>query len=484
MSGAALANQIADFSHLERAYADVFEKYRAKQLSGSFDVSAALLGGKSRDLTVSQPSHESTGEPASVIFANTRLVLGQLSLSAGSNNQLSIVQAQSDQEQRSLTIQGGQLRFSELVSIVRAMEQQADLIGVDGFKVPIAIWADAELVLEPNDHLRLSRSDGAFVANFGRLTVFESQISGSGSANLREPDYRPFVATAGTGIAYVKNSHLESLGFGTTAAFSGVSLLSPGLYQPSESSVIQGNTFLNSGPVSVKGARGADVSGNLFLESIGPGMVVRGGEGAQVVGNTFVAPTGGSAIRVTDGASGTYVANNLILASSAQGIEVEGAGAQTQLLGNHIWNSARNGISVSRSDCTYVDGNYIFSAQSRGISLSSSRGSVIKNNRIFRNQSAGIHVTNQPVGTKTRLMGNQITANRVGLSSASAADLLMQDNDFSEQFPRLLEGDLIFQSRQILQDLHGKQFVTLASAGVDQFALPELACRNTQAQEG
>ncbi len=420
---------------------------------------------------------------AEVVLTDLRIILAQMSRSAGANNQLLVLRAQAAEQPKALTIKSGTLFLEDLKQIVQTQYPDAGLLDDTGFHAPIVVWSDATLVLPDTAQLDLNRSSGAFLASFGKLQISGASIAGVGAANPKVEAFRPFVAVLGTGWADIANGHFSNLGFGKTAAFSGVSVIGGGLFRAPEPSKVMNSVFENIGSLSVLGAESPIIENNAFLSATDIPLTLRKGTDAQITGNLFLSSEGKSALRLSEGIKNSTITRNTFLQGVGNGIELVGAGVQTKISDNMIWGHGGAGISIDRSDCVAITNNSILRSGKKGISLKTSRNAQVAQNQLFKGRSSAIQVSEQPEGAQTQIHNNLIVQNRIGLSLIGAADVALQGNDLTLQFPRLLEGDIAFQAGPLLQDLKGAEAIHLASTSLSLAGLEPMSCPSPQGEE-
>jgi parallel beta-helix repeat protein len=145
---------------------------------------------------------------------------------------------------------------------------------------------------------------------------------------------------------------------------------------------------------------------------------------------------------------------------------------------NVIWHRDGGGIAVSNSDCEKINGNLVIDNTQKGIEVRDSLESRVEQNTILSNHSAGIWVSGQRKGAQTYLSGNVLAANGSGLAGAIGESIYLEANDFTQQFPQFLSGDLTAQFRSVALDLRGtKPIVLLASDSVKNDP-PKTTCSN------
>lgn len=401
-----------------------------------------------------------------------RIALVQLAIYEGANDQLSIMLAQSAQSPRVIAVQGGEKSLADVREWLTAQPDTASLVDGDILRAPLVVLQGAALTLQPNDTLLLSRSDGAFLANFGMLLIDQAKIAGTAETNPNAPAFAPFVTTIGTGFVRASGAEIAALGFGGTALFSGFSVSNRGLYAALGRSIIQDSLFQDVSDLTLIGTEAARVSNTVFSGTATGGLTLRGARQTHVGGNLFI----NSGLRVTDRSNDNALSSNILLGSTSTGIAVARGSENNVIAENFIWDSAKTGINVTDSDCVLLMRNISISNRQKGMVLRASRQNAIVENDFLGNQSTGLFISNQIDGTDTMVSRNVFVGNRTGLGSSAANRLLLAGNDFSEQFPRFLGGDITMQAHQIIADLEGSQEIEISAGGVESYRAPAEAC--------
>jgi len=348
--------------------------------------------------------------------------------------------------------------------------------GVLDLRVPLVILPGAAVRLSEGQHLRLSRTHGAFVVNMGFLGVFGAGISVGGGASPTSPQFVPFVTTMGGGAVQVSDSVLTGLGFGLSPKFSGFSILGNGLTTPDRDSVIRGSRFSDLVSLSIAGVSGVEIASNRIRRARGRALVLRGATGAVVRGNIFHDGIPNNAIRLTEGSARAAVRGNLVLGGRRSGIVVDDGSHAVDLSDNLVWHRDGGGIKIARADCAAVARNTVLDNRQKGIEVRSSRGTRLLGNRAVANSSAGIWVSAQDEDDVTYLENNVMAANGSGISTATAGNVYLAGNDFSHQFPRFLHGDIARQSRLIARDIKGATPMLVSAGGGRQAGRPPTPC--------
>ncbi len=436
---------------------------------------AGLIDQSGEPAFEAEPPRASNGA-AEFDLIDLRLALLQLSFAAGSNDQLSIVRAQSSSTPQAIVINDGQANLYELRAWVSSQPHPERLLAGDTLRVPLVVFQNGRFDMTPGDKLELSTKDGAFIANLGVLVMNGAAISATAEKNEVAEQFAPFVATAGTGQAQISNSLFERLGFGDTALYSGVSVINRGLYAPIGQSYLTDTVLRDVRGATFAGGASPVVMSNVFVGEQAGGLVLRSTQNALISSNAFLGGATEAAIKFMNSATNTTVRRNIIFSASGPGIFVTEGSHETTITDNLIWRSG-SGISVLQSDCVDLTGNIAVDNLRKGIELRTSRNSRVVANQMLGNHSSGLFIGAQPSGTTTWLNDNVFIGNRVGLSSASADHLVLSRNDFQNQFPRFLDGDLAAQTSRIVTNLRGTDAIELRAGGIEAFSLTRLSCR-------
>ena len=332
--------------------------------------------------------------------------------------------------------------------------------------VPLIIWTKASLRLGMGETLLLNRASGAFVLNFGNMDIDRATIAVTGEENQFSPKFNPFVATAGAGSVQVDGATISGLGFGHSAKFSGFSVLRHALSPARFPTRITNSIFSDVAGVSIQGVSDVVVQGNNFRQTRASAVTLARSSYGRVVSNVFTGGMPTNAIRIQDGSNNVIVAGNIILRGERAGIVVKNNSKRALVTNNIIWRRDGGGIQVVKSDCGQVSGNLVFGNAQKGIEMRNSRGSLIDGNLIAANHSAGIWVSAQDTTESTLIRQNRIAGNGSGLETATAGVLVLDGNDFSAQFPRLLKGEWARQTHVIAQNLTGQEQIVFSTNGI------------------
>ncbi|QBF30867.1 right-handed parallel beta-helix repeat-containing protein [Thalassococcus sp. S3] len=406
-----------------------------------------------------------------------RLALAMLAQSFGTRDNIDILEAQNEAGRNALVIRKGTANLADLRLFMRHYGLQEDQgEGAFQLEVPLVIWSGAALRIDRGETLQLSRPDGAFILNFGHLQIADATVMASGGENPRNHEFVPFVTTAGGGAAQVSNSRFEGLGFGRTVKFSGFSIVQSGLTVVRQDSFVENSVFERLRSVSISNVRDIRLHNNRFLNPRGAALTVSGARSARVTENLFAGAAPTNAIQMVNGSHDSLVSGNVVLSGDRAGISVKQGSDNVTIAHNIVWDRGGGGIAVSKSDCGYVHNNLVLDNGQKGIEIRSSEGSRVRDNVVIGNHNAAIWVSAQTPDTPTHVADNVLRDNGVGLATATGGLLVIQGNDFTDQFPRFLGGDISRQSHHIAQDLKGVRSLILSPSGPVAAASRQIAC--------
>lgn len=398
---------------------------------------------------------------------NLRLAFTMLSQSHGDEENGTVLAAQADPGRNALVLQSGE---ADLAALARLLADTGLAGHAEGaalvLETPLVIWPGATLRLRAGDELRLSRSHGAFILNFGTLAADGAAIGIAGEQNVAVPRFRPFITTADSGELILRNAAVSGLGFGETVKFSGVSVLRSLLRGAERPLVIENTRFTDVQSLTVQGDAGTRITGNLFRDMRGPALVISRVARAEVAGNLFSGAMPTNAIRLEGGSADGTIAANVILGGERAGIVVRNDSPGATVTGNVVWHRAGGGIAVQNSACASVTGNLVIANDQKGIELRNAPGGTVAANSVLSNQSIAIWISNQPPGAETRIAGNVIAFNAAGLAAGQGGTLLLQGNDLTRQYLQFVTGDLTPMSNSLAGDIRGAAEIVLRTGTV------------------
>ncbi|MBS0123413.1 right-handed parallel beta-helix repeat-containing protein [Thetidibacter halocola] len=418
--------------------------------------------------------------PAQSSLQNMRLALAILAQSHGGKDNTDILLAQGPRGTDALAFRGGSVTLSDIAAALARHglpPMVMDGTGTWVLRAPVLLWEDTTLRLGPLDRIALSRPDGAFLMSFGRVSVEGAWLGVSGGENALAPDFVPFLAVGGGGMLTMRGARVQGLGFGQTGKFSGVAVAAHPVMRALGRSRIEDTLFEDVMTVSITGATGAEVLSNRFFDMRHNALLVSASPMAQVAGNLFFGDAVTNAIRVLNGSSDTRVSGNYVLEGDRAAIIVEGNSARVAVTGNVLSNRIGGGIKLFRTRCGVVSGNVVLDMRQKGIEVRQSRDTTVSANLVAGSRNAGIWVSAQSRGAVTQLSDNVLIQNASGISTATGETLLLEGNDLSQQFPRLLDGDVAMLSRHVAMDLRGDASLRLTGGTAEPMAAaPEFDC--------
>ncbi len=407
---------------------------------------------------------------------DVRLSLGLISQIYGAKDNLDVMYALRGNNE-ALVINSGDVTLADIFAQLNKFGLQTD--GGQGrnlLRVPVIIWGGATLRMGPEDDLIFSRSDGAFLINFGRLEITGSTVTTEGSAVPEAPDFIPFFANAGGASVRVRNANFVGLGFGNEPKFSGFSVVRNPLLVRKDEVVIEDSTFMDVVSVAISMADNALVRNNRIHDSRGASLAVTHSVGARILGNLITGDAPTNAIRLFQGSSRGLVAGNVVMGGSRAGIAVRNDSHRTVVRNNVVWKRRGGGISVSSLTCGIVEHNLVMDNHQKGIEVRAVKNMLVQDNIVIANRYVGIWITDQLAEEPILIADNVLISNGAGLASATGERMVLTGNDFSRQFPRFFAGDLSFQGRLIAVNLDGSTPMILTAGGPLGGPLPNVAC--------
>lgn len=406
-----------------------------------------------------------------------RLALGLIAQIYGGKDNFDVVYAQSSGSTKVLVVNEGEITLSQLFDLLETYGVQTDGgAGRNVLRVPVILWENATLRLSPGEELLFSRTDGGALVNFGRLEIEGATVRVEGVPSPGAPDFVPFIANAGGASVVARNSLFKGLGFGGEIKFSGFSVVRNPLLVRKDEIIIENNLFDDIVSVAISMADDVVFRNNRVHNSRGASVIVTHSNGARVIGNLISGDAPTNAIRVVQGSSRAMIVGNVVLHGDRAGITVRNDSRAVVVRNNVVWKRGGGGISISKMRCAVVADNLVMDNRQKGIEVRSADHVAVRGNKIIGNKSAGLWVAAQDKGTTTLITGNTLLGNGSGLASASGEVLAIEGNDFSQQFPMLVSGDLATQSRIIASNLDGSAPLLLTAGGVLDGPAPDVSC--------
>ena len=395
-------------------------------------------------MAIAKPIVFKADDAAVIELVDIRLLLAQVAIQSGAREHLALVRAQGARDHDVILLRAGFATMDDLFQLSRGtLAQDFVTQTADGLVLtrPLAIWADAGLSLGKTDQLILDRPSGSFVANLGWLNLSGGTIVGTDGPNTAEPDFRPFVLTAGRGAFTADAANFRALGFGQAAVFGGIAIVNNGLSPPRLTSTLTNSTLSDVSGLGLLGTTGAKLIKNNMIGSAGTAILISQAQASVVANNRLSGLTGPQAIRVTAGASDVTISGNLVSGSPRTGILIDRDSRSINITGNLVQGSLTTAVAVDSGTCIAVTANLLASNGGAAVTLSDTDATTISANAILFNRGAGVLVRDQGPAAQVWVAGNVFVGNREALRGATPGQVALQDNDFENQLPRVFAGD-------------------------------------------
>ncbi len=450
----------------EARYDELVEQMRGLAPLGAVDETGAVPG-EPRDVSVPR-----------LVTVDLRVALLKLARKDEAESHDVVLKAQGARGTSALSLSAGTMDLSGLLA--EAGRLFPGMVGADGLGVPLIVEEGATLVLDRGEVLTLARTSGAFLANFGTLDIRGAGIVVAGSPNPDAPAFAPFVVTAGKGVMVAHDAYFADLGFGSDLISAGLSVVVSRFYQNETRSSLKGSVLRRVGSTVFAGGEQVDVLDNRFLDSRRTALILHATKDARIHRNTFVDGAAGDAIRLGPQTDGTDIESIEIFHPRESGIALLPGSFGTEIRDVTILRPRHHGVQADTSDCLEMHSIRILGPRQEGIALRASRGVVLKNSAVIASGRAGLLVADMSAEDVTYVFRNQFRMNRIGIQTAAPGQLDLRNNNFEEQFPRFLAGDVQFMSPVLMRDLTGEARIVLAGGGAPDAVSDAPVCPNHQ----
>ncbi|UWQ17942.1 right-handed parallel beta-helix repeat-containing protein [Jannaschia sp. M317] len=410
-----------------------------------------------------------TGTPTGSVLepVDLRIALFQVARDGEAEHQATALNAQPGGRTEALTLHSGTATLTDLQSVPE--------YGDNGLTRPLIIGVGATLRLTEGQILRLDRAAGAFVINFGTLDITGGGIVSAGGPNLLEPAFAPFVLTGGAGSFAARDAWFEGLGIARSLSFGGLAVAGQGLYRAPSAPRIVNSVLRDVATLAFLSGTEVEVTGTTFDRSRGSAIVLRGVTGARLRDNTILDTIKGDGIRLHRSPD-SRITGTRIFRAHASGIVLESGSHGSRVSDSVIWRAGHQGVHAEASDCVTLTDLAILAPRRDGILLRAAQGARVTGSRIMDAGRAGLLIAGQAETARTQLSGNTLAFNRTGIETAAPGRLRLSGNDFTDQFPRFLSGDVQAQTPALLRDLTGAAPIVLAAGGVPDAPPPIQPC--------
>lgn len=408
--------------------------------------SAAMLGTFQRVLPIDIDQNEVTPPTTQKRLSQSRLdlMLRRISIGASKDFIDILLRSQPIKDSSAIVIESGSFSLAEIKAELAARGYEASFEKRDASYVahrPIVIWEGGALSLAPGENLSLDGKNGSFVLNAGQLRVTTARIQSMSSADAEPSAFRPFVLTTFTGTAVLTDSRFSDLGFGTFPESSGIAFVNQQFGPGERQSRIQSNIFERLGGLTLQDVGRVDVLNNRFIDNTATAISVIHAHDLVIGGNVIAHSSQSHGIKISRASKNISVKGNAVFTSAEQGIYVNDASVSIAIDGNLVALNANSGISVESSACVGVSNNTVIANGSRGIAIRKSLASLVAGNLVADNALAGLSISDQFHDDFAKVSGNTFVANRFGLSGDQIGLVLLAENDFAKQLPRIGAGD-------------------------------------------
>jgi parallel beta-helix repeat protein len=365
-----------------------------------------------------------------------------------------------------LVIREGRLTLRQLVEDAEAQFPDSFEASADGAVAdwPILIWSDAQLLLESGDRLVLSGGKGSFILNTGLLRMEGASVSIGAGAPAALPEFRPFIATVFAGAVQAHDSEFTGLGFAGAPGAAGLAFAGAPMSLKLERTTLSGNAFRDTGGVAIRQSSELEVSGNRFVASRFSSLRLIDVTDARISENVLVDSEGPIAIEVGGQSRDVVVSHNIVLSGRGFGIRVSDGAYAVRVSDNVASGLSEDGIAIERAACVDIQRNIAMGNGANGVSVRRSGEISLTGNRLFRNARAGVFLRAQAEAAVTVLDGNIFAENGSGVRGQASSRIKMGGNDFSDQLPIIVSGDLSGSLRQFLNQSRTGALTALPAA--------------------
>jgi parallel beta-helix repeat protein len=339
---------------------------------------------------------------------------------------------------------------------------------------PLIIGADTSVIIN-NSELRMSQEKGAYIVSAGKFFIVDSKIFGwsdneSSPAWAKHEDkykFRPYITSYSGAEIYIANSELTALGYNNSKSY-GLSITrGPNKILEGDDSFLKRSTGiivdssfnnLYYGFYSFE-ADGVVIVGNEYINNVIYGIDPHDrSENLVIAYNTTYDSNEKHGMIISREVNNSYIVGNLSFNNRGTGIMLERNSNNTMVYGNTVFNNQQDGISVFESDCNIIASNNIFDNAAAGVRNRNSYDVGVFYNNIADNKKSGIinysldlkqHKSSKErdfkldpfhVITSGDIVGNTIIRNGNGIYAESINSIMIKDNKFIEQSPKIIRG--------------------------------------------
>jgi poly(beta-D-mannuronate) C5 epimerase len=326
---------------------------------------------------------------------------------------------------------------------------------------PLVLSSRALLVLLPGEELTMDRATGAFIIAAGGMIIDRATISGSEAENETERKFRPFVlADATTGPVELSGVQVARLGFGNDPRSAGLTITG-GARGDERRSFVQDSIFTDTGTLTLVDAAQSTIRRNVFHKSASTALSIASSASVIVDGNAIIEPLKGHGVKLGPNSANVLLSDNIVANSERHGLLVEGDARGSLIFNNLLLLNHASGVAVLSGSCLLLEQNVTLANADDGIMVRNSTNLSFQTNMISANQRAGLSVGG--TSGSLRLDDNRFENNKVGLRASANFDLALNNNDWTGQTPRLLDGDAANYTLSLLEAIKsGNTQLTMA----------------------
>ncbi|WP_165870424.1 right-handed parallel beta-helix repeat-containing protein [Alteromonas sediminis] len=311
---------------------------------------------------------------------------------------------------RGIFIDGGRITLTALSEQLPRLVKRLDS-GMFVARLPIIIEADAALLIEPGDTLRLSAERGAFIHSNGKLVVDSARVEGwlesTNSYSVYSGDekaFRPFIQSYGGSETFLINAKFTSLGHDSGGSY-GISLksASPKLLTKLSGAERQQTAKPPTGYIVDSefndlyfgfysfGAKDVVIVGNRYNNNIIYGIDPHDYSVNLLIADNTVVGTQRHGIIVSRHVNDSFIVHNVSKNNARTGIMVERESRNNVVAFNETYNNQGDGITIYESPNNLVFGNRVYDNADHGIRVRNSTDIKLHHNIVLNNRGAGVY---------------------------------------------------------------------------------------------
>tara|TARA_A200000113_G_scaffold186846_1_gene174118 strand:+ start:2058 stop:5075 length:3018 start_codon:yes stop_codon:yes gene_type:complete len=380
-------------------------------------------------------------------------------------------------------IQDGIADISMVYDSLRAQGLD-DYITRDGMNYlirrPIFVDHGATFILSGHEieELKLSQESGAFLVNAGEMYIADIKLSSWSEknkqlaymkGNSKKRVFRPYITGWSASKTFIAGSELSGLGYSNAKSY-GLSLTwgpkqlkeldkKRAAHRPT--GIIVDNSFYNAyyGFYSYE-ADDVIVVGNEYKDNVIYGIDPHDRSERLIFGyNTAYDSQKKHGIIISREVNDSFLVGNISFDNKGTGLMIDRESINTMIYGNTAFGNKQDGLTLFESDCNIIASNHLLNNKKAGVRIRNSIDLGMFYNHVEGNKKAGVAaytvdlLSNAAQETRdfdldpfhevgaASIVGNTFTQNGTGIYAEPINSLLIKENKFIEQSPRLARGD-------------------------------------------